>query len=161
MAYTIRPMTSADVPAVFAIDRASQALYWPEKSYIYTVEENQNARPFVSINDEGTVTGFIVMWLILDTAEVANFAVDAAYRGKGIGRALLLTGLRACYEGGAMKCELEVRAGNVPAKSLYRAAGFREVGLRKGYYQDNHEDAILMDLDSPDYQKRMDEVRNE
>lgn len=154
-------MTSADVPAVFAIDRASQALYWPEKSYAYTVEENKNARPFVSINDEGTVTGFIVMWLILDTAEVANFAVDAAYRGKGIGRSLLLTGLKSCYEGGAIKCELEVRAGNVPAQRLYRAVGFREVGLRKGYYQDNHEDAILMDLETADYEKRMDEVRNE
>ncbi len=161
MAPVIRPMTSADVPAVFAIDRASQALYWPEKSYAYTVEENKNARPFVSINDEGTVTGFIVMWLILDTAEVANFAVDASYRGKGVGRSLLLSGLKSCYEGGAIKCELEVRAGNVPAQHLYRAVGFREVGLRKGYYQDNHEDAILMDLETADYEKRMDEVRNE
>ena len=161
MAPVIRPMTSADVPAVFAIDRASQALYWPEKSYTYTVEENKNARPFVSINDEGTVTGFIVMWLILDTAEVANFAVDASCRGKGVGRSLLLAGLKSCYEGGAIKCELEVRAGNVPAQRLYRAVGFREVGLRKGYYQDNHEDAILMDLETADYEKRMDEVRNE
>lgn len=159
MTYAIRPMTSADVPAVFAIDRASQTLYWPEKSYHFTVEENKNARSFVSINEDGAVTGFIVMWLILDTAEVANFAVDAAYRGAGIGRALLNAGLKACRADGAEKCELEVRAGNTPAKSLYRSIGFREVGVRKGYYQDNHEDALLMDLETEDYQKLMDEVR--
>ncbi len=159
MTCAIRPMTSADVPAVFAIDRASQALYWPEKSYYFTVEENQNARSFVSINEEGAVTGFIVMWIILDTAEVANFAVDAAHRDAGIGRALLNAGLKACRACGAEKCELEVRAGNTPAKALYRSTGFHEAGVRKGYYKDNHEDALLMDLETEDYRKLMDEVR--
>ncbi len=159
MTCTIRPMTSADVPAVFAIDRASQTLYWPEQSYHFTVEENQNARSFVSINEDGAVTGFIVMWLILDTAEVANFAVDGAHRGAGIGRALLNAGLQVCRADGAEKCELEVRAGNAAAKALYRSVGFREVGVRKGYYRDNHEDALLMDLESEDYRKLMHEVR--
>ncbi len=154
---TIRPMETADIPAVFAIDKASAALYWPERSYHFEVEKNENSRPFVAADPEGKILGFIVFWLIIDEAHLANFAVSADCRCRGIGRALLRRGLKVCYDGGARVSFLEVRAGNAPAIHLYETSGYHTEGVRKRYYQDNHEDALLMNLDPADYEKLMDE----
>ena len=155
MDYLIRPMEVGDIPAVFAIDKASAALYWPERSYHFEVEKNESSRPFVAVDAEGRVLGFIVFWLIIDEAHLANFAVDAGARCMGIGWALLTHGLRVCYEGGARVSFLEVRAGNAPAIHLYEKAGYHAEGVRKQYYQDNHEDAILMNLEPEWYEKLM------
>ena len=157
MDYLIRPMEVGDIPAVFAIDKASAALYWPERSYHFEVEKNESSRPFVAVDAEGRVLGFIVFWLIIDEAHLANFAVDAGARCMGIGWALLTHGLRVCYEGGARVSFLEVRAGNAPAIHLYEKAGYHKEGVRKKYYQDNHEDALLMNLDPDDYEKVKDQ----
>ena len=145
--YVIRRMTSADIPAVFAIDKASAALYWPERSYHFEVEENEASRPFVAVREDGEILGFIVFWRILDEAHLANFAVAPDMRCQGIGRALLHHGLKVCYDEGARVSYLEVRAGNAPARHLYEQAGYHTVGIRKNYYQDNHEDALLMNLE--------------
>ena len=133
---TIRPMETADIPQVFEIDKRSAALYWPERSYHFEVEKNENSRPFVAVDEDGSILGFIVFWLIIDEAHLANFAVSEEYRSRGIGRSLLRHGLKVCYDGGARVSFLEVR---------------------KRYYQDNHEDALLMYLDPGDYEKLMDE----
>lgn len=151
----IRPMGSSDIPEVFAIDKASASLYWPERSYHFEVEKNESSRPFVAVDEEGKILGFIVFWLIIDEAHLANFAVDAAYRRQGIGRALLMQGLRACYDGGARVSFLEVRAGNAGAIGLYESCGYHTESVRKKYYQDNHEDALLMNLDPEDYENLM------
>ena len=151
--YIIRPMESADIPAVFAIDKASAVLYWPERSYHFEVEQNESSRPFIAADEEGRILGFIVFWLIIDEAHLANFAVDAEVRCQGIGRALLTHGLRVCYKGGARVSFLEVRAGNDPAIHLYEKAGYHTEGVRKKYYQDNQEDALMMNLDTEEYKK--------
>lgn len=153
MNYLIRPMKSADIPAVFEIDKASAALYWPERSYHFEVEQNESSRPFVAADEDGRILGFIVFWLIIDEAHLANFAVDAGVRCQGIGWALLTHGLRICYEGGARVSFLEVRAGNLPAIHLYEKAGYHTEGVRKQYYQDNHEDALLMNLEPSEYER--------
>lgn len=147
-------MESADIPRVFDIDRASAVLYWPEKSYHFEVEKNESSRPFVAVDANGRIVGFIVFWLIIDEAHLANFAVDEQVRCQGIGWALLTHGLRVCYEGGARVSFLEVRAGNEPAIHLYEKAGYHTEGVRKKYYQDNHEDALLMNLD-PEYYEEL------
>ena len=85
----IRPMETTDIPRVFEIDKASAALYWPERSYHFEVEKNENSRPFVAADEEGHILGFIVFWLIIDEAHLANFAVSADCRCRGIGRSLL------------------------------------------------------------------------
>lgn len=150
---SIRPMESADIPRVFEIDRASAALYWPERSYHFEVEQNESSRPFVAEDENGIIRGFIVFWLILDEAHLANFAVDEASRCLGIGWGLLTHGLQVCYEGGARVSFLEVRAGNAPAIHLYEKAGYQTEGVRKQYYQDNREDALLMNLYPENYEK--------
>ena len=146
-------MESGDIPEVFAIDKASAALYWPERSYHFEVEQNEASRPFVAADAEGRILGFIVFWLIIDEAHLANFAVRSEERCRGIGRALLTHGLKECYESGARVSFLEVRAGNAPAIHLYESAGYKTVSVRKQYYQDNHEDALLMNLETADYEK--------
>jgi len=151
MGYLIRPMKSDDIPDVFAIDKASAALYWPERSYHFEVEKNEASRPFVAVDEDGQILGFIVFWRILDEAHLANFAVSSAHRCKGIGRALLYHGLKTCFEEGANVSFLEVRAGNEPALHLYKSFGYHTESVRKQYYQDNHEDALLMNLDPEDY----------
>ena len=82
-----------------------------------------------------------------------NIVNNAGARCQGIGWALLTHGLRVCYEGGARVSFLEVRAGNVPAIHLYEKAGYHTEGIRKQYYQDNHEDALMMNLDPEAYEK--------
>ncbi len=152
---SIRPMSAADIPRVFEIDKASAVLYWPERSYHFEVEKNESSRPFVAVDDEGRILGFIVFWLIIDEAHLANFAVAPEFRCRGTGRALLVHGLKACYDSGARVSFLEVRAGNQPAIHLYETSGYHTEGVRKRYYQDNHEDALLMNLDPADYEKLM------
>ena len=161
MQYSIRPMESTDIAEVFEIDKASAVLYWPERSYHFEVERNEASRPFVAVDPEGKILGFIVFWLIIDEAHLANFAVRAEARCMGIGRALLDHGLRTCYEGGARVSFLEVRAGNAPAIHLYESTGYHTESIRRQYYQDNHEDALLMNLDREDYEKRMKEGQDE
>ena len=144
MEFTIRPMKSSDIPEVFAIDKASAALYWPERSYHFEVEKNDASRPFVATGFDGEILGFIVFWLIIDEAHLANFAVSEPSRRKGIGRALLLQGLKTCYNGGARVSFLEVRAGNIPAIRTYEKLGFRTEGCRPGFYEAPKEDALIM-----------------
>ena len=152
MTFTIRTMQTADIPEVFEIDKASAVLYWPERSYHFEVEKNEASRPFVAAGPDGKILGFIVFWLIIDEAHLANFAVRAEARCMGIGRALLNHGLRVCYEGGARVSFLEVRAGNAPAIHLYETTGYHTESVRKQYYQDNKEDALLMNLDPEEYE---------
>ncbi len=152
-AVTVRAMESADIPRVFEIDKTSAVLYWPERSYHFEVEKNESSRPFVAVDEDNRILGFIVFWLIIDEAHLANFAVDAEVRCRGIGRMLLEHGLKVCYDGGARVSFLEVRAGNAPAIHLYEQAGYHTAGVRKQYYQDNKEDALLMNLDTEEYEK--------
>jgi ribosomal-protein-alanine N-acetyltransferase len=144
-----RRMTLADVPAVHAIDSLSFSLPWPERSFRFEMTENPTTRGWVAEAD-GRVVAMLILWLIVDEAHVATIATHPDYRRQGIGENLLLTALKAARVEGARRSFLEVRAGNTGAQDLYRKYGFETVGLRPHYYQDNHEDALLMTLESLD-----------
>ena len=90
------------------------------------------------------VVGFIMSRLVLDEAEILSIAVAAARRGKGLARRLLDLHLRRLAGLGARAVFLEVEEGNVPARRLYRRAGFRQVGRREGYYPAAHGTAALI-----------------
>lgn len=92
-------------------------------------------------------------------AHIATIATHPDWRGRGIGQRILLALLREAQRRQAQTVTLEVRVSNLPAQRLYQKYGFREVGRRKAYYQDNREDALLMtitDFALPDYQARLD-----
>lgn len=145
----IRPMDVADVPAVTELDRESFSLPWTEKSFTYEITQNQLSIPLVAETDaaEGkAIAGFIVVWLIVDEAHIGTIAVAEPYRQKGIAEGLIAAAFAQARLGGAIQAYLEVRAGNRAARRLYQKLGFVTDGIRKGYYQDNHEDAVLMSL---------------
>lgn len=151
--FRIRRMLPADVPAVHALDRLSFSLPWPESSYRFEVGENSNAIPLVVETANGEVVGMAVTWVIVDEAHIATIALHPGLRRRGLGRRLLAESLRQAYERGARLAYLEVRRGNMAAQALYLDFGFTIVGERPRYYQDNHEDALLMTLEPIDPQK--------
>jgi [ribosomal protein S18]-alanine N-acetyltransferase len=145
-----RPMQEGDIKRVHAIDRASFPVPWPAGSYLYEVRDNDASICLVAETEledgHHEVVGMVVVWMIVDEAHIATFAVDPRYRRNGIGRLLLEDALREAIKQGATSSTLEVRAGNIPAQALYRAFGFDVVGRRHAYYKDNSEDAILMSV---------------
>ena len=146
MKFTIRRMDEADVPAVHEIDRLSFTLPWPERSFRFEVTGNPAARCWVA-EVEGRVAGMIVVWMIVDEAHVATIATHPDFRRQGIGEELLTHALLSAIAEGAVKSLLEVRASNTVAQAMYRRFGYVEDGIRPRYYNDNHEDALLMSLD--------------
>ena len=143
---SITRMQNEHVPAVFQLDQASFTLPWSERSYLFEVNKNETSIPLVAL-ESGVVTGFIVVWQVEDEAHIGTIAVADASRRKGVARALIREGLSQAYARGARKVFLEVRSGNLAAQTLYLSLGFVNFDVRKKYYVDNQEDAIIMLLD--------------
>jgi [ribosomal protein S18]-alanine N-acetyltransferase len=140
---TIRKMEVEDVPRVHEIDVLSFSLPWPERSYQFELTGNPASRCWVA-EENGQVVAMLVLWLIMDEAHIATIAVHPEHRRQRIGEKILLHALHQVQAEGARRAFLEVRAGNATAKNLYLKYGFIVDGLRKQYYKDNQEDAILM-----------------
>lgn len=141
----IRRMTLADLEQVIAIDQVSFSLPWPARSFHYELTDNSTSRCWVAEVD-GHVAAMVVSWLIVDELHVATIATHPDYRGRGIGKKLLVHALHTARNEGVIRSFLEVRESNVVALSMYQSLGFVEDGRRKEYYKDNNEDAILMTL---------------
>jgi len=92
----------------------------------------------------GTLVGFILSRLVLDEAEILSVAVASAQRGRGLARQLLDTNLRRLAARGTRSVFLEVGEANVPARRLYRGAGFRDVGRRESYYSATRDSAAIV-----------------
>lgn len=90
------------------------------------------------------VVGYIVFWLVHDEVHVLNVATALEVRRRGVGRALMIAAEEEGRARGARLATLEVRRTNTPALELYRAIGYRQVGVRPNYYAEEHEDAIVM-----------------
>jgi ribosomal-protein-alanine N-acetyltransferase len=150
----IRRMEIQDLQKVSELDKISFSLPWPESSFKFEIEHNQVSRCWVaeiaSEASQPVVIGMIVAWLIVDEVHIATLAVQPEYRKLHIAQQLLIRILTDGYRSGAVKAFLEVRKSNLAARSLYKKFGFVESGVRKRYYQDNGEDAVLMNLDEFD-----------
>jgi ribosomal-protein-alanine N-acetyltransferase len=144
-------MTTADIPAVHEIERASFPLPWPPYAFRQELESNRMAHYLVVRADE-QVVAYAGLWLMVDEAHVTTFAVLPAWRRQGVGGRLLCELLELADDLGASVATLEVRLSNDAARKLYQRFGFRPVGVRPRYYSDNGEDALIMTterLDSP------------
>lgn len=95
----------------------------------------------------GRVTGYAVAWFIQDGVHLMNIAVRREYQRRGIGKCLMDHLIEIASATGKRIIVLEVRAGNAAARAFYRKFMFESVGIRRGYYVDSREDAILMALD--------------
>jgi ribosomal-protein-alanine N-acetyltransferase len=108
------------------------------------------------------IVGFSGIWMIADEAHLTNIAVRQQYRGKGLGELLVIATVDLALEFEASFMTLEVRASNLAAQSLYQKYGFTQMGVRRGYYLDNREDAIIMtteSISSKAFQRQISELR--
>lgn len=143
---TIRLMTVEDVDSVVMIENQSFSVPWSRSAFKAEMVENDLAHYLVA-HEEKKIVAYAGMWLILDESHVTNVAVLPDYRGQGIGKQIMTALILYAAQQGANRMTLEVRASNEVAKNLYRQFGFEEAGIRKNYYSDSHEDAIIMWLD--------------
>lgn len=139
-------MTAADVMQVHAIEQATFAMPWSYQSLMDEMERNACARYLVA-EDGGAIIGYAGAWVIFEEAHITNVAVCAGRRGGGVGRALMAALMQYLSNLGAAYVTLEVRRSNKVAQALYQSLGFVELGVRKRYYEDNGEDALLLVCD--------------
>jgi ribosomal-protein-alanine N-acetyltransferase len=157
----IEPMTQADVPSVLRIEREAFPTQWPADAFYNELATNKLAHYFVG-RAEGAVVAYGGIWAILEDAHVTTIAVDARFRGRGFGEAMLLRLIDEAVSHGASWMTLEVRESNTVAQSLYRKYGFTTVTSRKAYYSDNNESALVMwagNLKSELYRNRLSALR--
>jgi ribosomal-protein-alanine N-acetyltransferase len=159
---TIGPMTSGDIPVVTRIEKASFSTVWPSDAFYNELSTNKVAHYFVGrVGDRVVAYGGI--WVILEDSHITTIAVDPAYRGKGFGEIMLLHLIDQAIERSAAWLTLEVRESNVVAQQLYKKYGFTTVTMRRGYYSDDNESALVMwagNLKSELYRNRIEVLRS-
>lgn len=145
MRLAFRKMLPEDAAAVEQVEKASFSVPWSRESF-WREAANENTCYLLALDEEaeGLVIGYAGCWVSFGEGQITNVAVSPEYRGRRVGTCLLRELTRAVKERGVTALTLEVRPSNAPALSLYRQAGFREVGRRPHYYTDNDEDAIVM-----------------
>ena len=139
----IRFMRPSDLDRVCGIEEEIFPCPWSRTSFEAELAPDRCAFPWVAEKD-GSVVGYMISWLVEDELHVGNIAVAPALQGAGIGRALFGHCLNAAFERGMTRATLEVRVSNARAIALYEDHGFIPVALRKGYYSDTGEDALVM-----------------
>ena len=152
----IRRMTDADVDAVAAVEAATFPTPWSRDAF--ASEMRNAAARYLVAEVGGQVVGFAGAWIILDESHVTNIAVLKDHRGQGLGRALTAGLMQYLSNLGAAYVTLEVRRSNIIAQTLYESLGFIRLGVRKRYYEDNGEDALIMVCDhmppaDPDFEE--------
>ncbi|NLY66807.1 MAG: ribosomal protein S18-alanine N-acetyltransferase [Tissierellia bacterium] len=143
MKVIIREMQEKDLDRVMEIEKKAFSPPWTREAFLLELTKNLLAKYIVAEVD-GLVVGYGGVWLIIDEGHVTNIAVDEKYRNMGIGSKIMEGLIQLCIDRNIASMTLEVRKSNEAAKALYKKFGFKEYGIRKGYYQDNNEDAIIM-----------------
>lgn len=140
---SIEPMRLRDLDQVLRIERLSFSAPWSRAAFLSELLENDRARYFVArIGDQ--VVGYTGMWIIIDEGHITNVAVHPHWRNRGIATQLLEALDDVARANGVRRMTLEVRKSNIVAHTLYEKLGFRDAGIRRAYYRDNNEDAIIM-----------------
>ena len=138
----LRDMTPMDVPTVVDIERASYTIPWSEATFRGLLRRRD--AEMIIADADGTIIGYAAFWCVVDQGELGNVAVDARWRGAGIGARLVEEVLHRAARRGVREVFLEVRPSNAVARRLYEQLGFRPVGRRRNYYQAPVEDAIVL-----------------
>jgi [ribosomal protein S18]-alanine N-acetyltransferase len=174
--YALRPLEEGDLDQVAAMERESFPTLWPPTSYRRELK-NRMAEYVVCARDDEFITvepkpgkkgllglfgrrnkpqepvqrqllvGFVGIWYMAGEAHIVSIAVRETYRRKGLGELLLIGSIEMAMRRDCQVVTLEARVSNDSAIALYRKYGFNEVGLRRRYYSDNGEDAVIMTTD--------------
>ena len=138
----IVPMNEHHVPQIALLERECFADPWSQQSI---ASELHNPLSLWLVAQEGqTLLGYVGSQTCLDETDMMNIAVSPASRRQGVARALIEALVSALRQHGSKQLTLEVRASNSPARQLYESLGFLQVGLRKNYYRNPKEDALIL-----------------
>jgi len=139
----LEPLGEEHLGDVLRIERTSFPAPWTETMFRQEVEETWLSRSYVARVD-GVIAGYVIAWFLRGEAHILNLAVAPEFQRRGIGRRMLSHIIDLAEKAEHHMATLEVRASNDPAKLLYVTMGFAPVGVRRRYYRDNDEDAIVM-----------------
>jgi len=149
---SIRPMQVEDVAQVQEIDSISFSTPWPKESFFFELNKNPTSIcRVIEIQQPGkaaVICGMLVLWLIIDEAHIGTIAIHPDYRRRGLGSRLMIDVLNELQEKEANLVFLEVRAQNHSAQELYYQLGFKQTGVRRNYYKDTGEDALLLTIEN-------------
>ena len=149
----ITKMTTEDIENVVEIEKEAYGEHHWSKSSFYDEMSNNLAHYYCAKTPDGELAGYAGTWHILDEGHITTIAVKNKYLRHHIGEAIVSKILEDCYKEGIKYLTLEVRVSNTPAINLYKKYGFTSLGTRKGYYQDNNEDALIMWTENIFYDK--------
>ncbi len=139
----VRDMYLSDLDAVMRIEAASFSTPWSRNQFQSELMEN-NFAAYLVLDFHGRVVSYGGMWIILDEAHVTNVAVHPDFRGYHLGERMMQGLMGKAKSLGAGRMTLEVRRSNQVAQNLYQKLGFIQLGVRRGYYSEPHEDAFIM-----------------
>ncbi len=149
--FEIVPMTKEHIDGVVMVEENTFSIPWTRADFEKEINENNMAIYYVAMAD-GNVIGYAGMWHVITEGHITNVAVLDAYRRGGVGDALMAKLEAVAMEKEMIGITLEVRMSNAAAQRLYHKHGYRAEGLRKNYYQDTHEDAVIMWKYFPSYE---------
>lgn len=138
-----REATTDDIPEILSLDQECFARPWSEALFTHEIL-SPTSMVFIA-RDKESFVGFISMMMVYDEAHITNVAVSIPYRRRRIAYSLLQIAESAAAACGMLRLTLEVRVGNSAARALYEKFGYTAVGIRPHYYDDNGEDAVIMD----------------
>ncbi len=140
----ILQMTTSDVDAVYKIEEMVHPNHHWSKDSFYNELSNKLAKYFCVKDENDKILGFIGFWQIFEESHITTLAIHPDFRRLQLAQMLLLKAIEECYSDMIKYITLEVRESNIPAISLYEKFLFESIGVRKNYYQDNGENAIIM-----------------
>ncbi|KAB2330019.1 ribosomal protein S18-alanine N-acetyltransferase [Bacillus mesophilum] len=140
---TFRFMKEEDIEDVLQIEQASFTTPWTREAFYHEMTQNRFA-VYVVLEEDGKIIGYCGSWVVVDEVHITNVAIHPNFRGQKLGEALMRNMIEVAIELGAVSMTLEVRVSNHIAQALYRKLGFQDGGIRKNYYTDLQEDALVM-----------------
>ena len=141
-AISFRALIEADIPAIEAIEATAFYDAWNEN--MIRNELDNALTTYVVMESEGKIIGYAGFWLVAGEAQVTRVAVLEELRGLGLGTRLTAALVNKAWELGAEAVTLEVRESNLAAQKAYLTCGFASEGIRPNYYEDNHDNAVIM-----------------
>lgn len=146
-AFTLRPMADSDLPEVVRIEQQCYPDAWPEEEFIFYLE-HRRATCLVA-DQSGEIAGFIIFVKQWRRLYITDVAVAPSHRRQGLASLMVQHVIDELSRRSLRRIILEVRKSNAAAQSCYRQLGFREGGVKPGYYPDNGEDAVIMEYRLP------------
>lgn len=142
MEWQIEKMQPEDIKEVAGIERRIFTLPWSEQGFLSSLQSEDTL--YLVVRKEGRIAGYCGLLQSFDEADITNVAVAEEARNEGLGFAMISELMRLGKERGVARYTLEVRASNAAAIHLYEKLGFQSVGIRKNFYDQPKEDAVIM-----------------